>query len=153
MDTGTNTDTDILEFRYDYYFLSNFYRYKFTYKDINFLNSEQAYQYAKAETDKDRIRVLLCSTPTEAKRIGHSIKCDIKKWDIIKVGVMKEILSCKFSNGKLKKKLLETGSRKLVEGNYWHDNFWGSCYCPRCKNFQGKNSLGKILMEIRTELV
>lgn len=65
---------------------------------------------------------------------------------------MKEILLCKFSDDKLKKKLLDTGHRKLVEGNYCHDNFWGSCYCPRCKNFEGKNFLGNILMEIRTKL-
>lgn len=52
----------------------------------------------------------------------------------------------------LKKKLLETGDAELIEGNYWHDNTWGQCYCPRCKNKIGENHLGKLLMKIRESL-
>jgi predicted NAD-dependent protein-ADP-ribosyltransferase YbiA (DUF1768 family) len=39
-----------------------------------------------------------------------------------------------------------TGDRKLVEGNYWHDTFWGVC------NGVGENYLGEILMHVRQEL-
>ena len=40
---------------------------------------------------------------------------------------MKKILEQKFSDTELKKKLVDTGNEKIIEGNTWHDNFWGSC--------------------------
>lgn len=142
----------IKEFRYNYNFLSNFSRTPVLYNDIFFNTSEHAYQWAKCETDVDRSLILSCKTPTEVKRCGHSIKCDIKKWDSNKINVMEEILKCKFSNPILKKKLLDTGDSELIEGNYWHDLYWGDCYCRTCKNTQGLNHLGKLLMKIRNEL-
>lgn len=64
---------------------------------------------------------------------------------------MEEILRMKFTqNTKLRKRLLATRNERLVEGNTWHDNFWGECYCPHCENKVGLNHLGKLLMEIRT---
>jgi predicted NAD-dependent protein-ADP-ribosyltransferase YbiA (DUF1768 family) len=44
--------------------------------------------------------------------------------------------------------LLGTGQLLIVEGNWWHDNFWGDCQCPKCYKI-GANNLGKILMEVR----
>ena len=46
----------------------------------------------------------------------------------------------------LRRKLLATGDRELIE-NSWRDNFWG--WGP---NRDGKNQLGKLWMEIRSEL-
>jgi ribA/ribD-fused uncharacterized protein len=142
----------IKEFRYQYNFLSNFQETPVIYKDILFKTSEHAYQWEKCETDEDRLKILSCNTPTGAKRLGRRIKYDIKKWDLNKINVMKEILKCKFSNEHLKNKLLATGNSELIEGNYWHDLTWGQCFCPKCKNKVGKNYLGKVLMEIRDEL-
>jgi len=48
--------------------------------------------------------------------------------------------------------LLATGDTKLLEGNRWHDNFWGNCDCPNCRDKPGLNYLGKILMRVRLEL-
>jgi len=48
----------------------------------------------------------------------------------------------------LKKKLLETGTAKLIEGNTWHDTFWG----VNINTGKGENHLGKILMQVRSEL-
>jgi predicted NAD-dependent protein-ADP-ribosyltransferase YbiA (DUF1768 family) len=62
---------------------------------------------------------------------------------------MYDILLCKFK-GELKQKLVNTGEILLVEGNCWHDNFWGDCYCPKCFNRMGKNMLGRLLMKVRT---
>lgn len=45
--------------------------------------------------------------------------------------------------------LLRTGEEELVEGNYWHDNFWGACTCIKCKDIPKQNHLGKLLMEQR----
>ena len=40
----------------------------------------------------------------------------------------------------------------LIEGNTWHDNYWGDCSCNRCKSKSGENMLGILLMELRDKL-
>jgi hypothetical protein len=42
--------------------------------------------------------------------------------------------------------LLATKGHDLAEGNWWGDTFWGTC------KGTGHNHLGKILMDIRSEL-
>ena len=56
---------------------------------------------------------------------------------------------CNPKNDYLGGKLDMTGLEEIVEGNYWHDNYWGNCTCDKCKNIEGQNKLGKILMKIR----
>lgn len=66
---------------------------------------------------------------------------------------MYSIVKDKFSrNTNLKKLLLDTKDAYLIEGNWWHDNYWGDCYCPKCSKTLGKNMLGTILMRVREEL-
>lgn len=72
---------------------------------------------------------------------------------------MKNLVFKKFSrNGKLKKKLLKTKDSILIEGTTWHDIFFLGGVdlekpCKECEfKYEGKNILGKILMEIRKEL-
>ena len=59
---------------------------------------------------------------------------------------MKILLRQKFGDAWLRAKLLATGDAELIEGNYWHDTFWGMC------NGKGENHLGRLLMEVRSEL-
>jgi predicted NAD-dependent protein-ADP-ribosyltransferase YbiA (DUF1768 family) len=42
--------------------------------------------------------------------------------------------------------LLETKDATLIEGNTWGDQYWGVCAGV------GENHLGKLLMQIRSEL-
>jgi predicted NAD-dependent protein-ADP-ribosyltransferase YbiA (DUF1768 family) len=49
-------------------------------------------------------------------------------------------------NPELAKRLTATGHRKIIEGNYWGDTFWGVC-----KGI-GENHMGKIIMQTRGEL-
>ena len=67
----------------------------------------------------------------------------------LKISLIRQFLLQKFSNTKLRDKLLSSGDAILIEGNYWHDNFWGDCYCDRCSNIVGQNQLGKLLMKVR----
>ena len=46
-------------------------------------------------------------------------------------------------------KLLESSNYYLIEGNNWHDNYWGKCYCAKCTKIDGQNKLGAILMKLR----
>lgn len=75
-----------------------------------------------------------------------------KNWEEVKDNVMEEIIKNKFSTPELAAKLKSTGKEELIEGNYWHDNYWGNCTCQKCATIKGKNKLGKILMKIRSEL-
>jgi hypothetical protein len=54
----------------------------------------------------------------------------------------------------LRKKLLATGDATLIEGNYWHDNYWGVCTCENCvsNGIVGRNRLGTLLMKVREEI-
>ena len=66
---------------------------------------------------------------------------------------MSTTLFMKFGqNNDLREKLFKTGDLLLVEGNYWHDNYWGDCFCDKCKGRKGENFLGRILMNVRTML-
>lgn len=71
-------------------------------------------------------------------------------WADRRVGVMAYGLYHKFvMHADLRLMLIDTGIEELVEGNYWHDNFWGDCGCPKCASIKGKNVLGRLLMNTR----
>ena len=140
----------ILEFKDNYRFLSNFYPCNVSYEDIIFEYVEHAYQYAKCYKNLDKTKVLSAKTVKESKFLGRTIKLR-KDWDKVKEGILTDLIKQKFYKEPLKNMLLSTGTAKIIEGNMWHDNFYGNCLCDRCKNIRGKNVLGNILMEVRDE--
>jgi len=133
---------EITEFRGTYLFLSNFYEHSFEFNGLVWPSSEHAYQACKTEDPKwiEFIRTL--PKPAQAKSAGGRIKA-IDNWDNLRVPMMRKVLEAKFSDERLEKLLIETGTARLVEGNWWKDYFWGVC------NGKGENNLGKLLMEIR----
>lgn len=138
-------------FEDQYAFLSNFYPCTILYNGVIFPSLENAYQAAKY-TGKDVLNVyheFAGFTPGKAKRKGRKLPLR-NDWDIVKLEVMEELLRIKFADEVLKQQLLSTGEEELIEGNYWHDNFWGSCSCEICCN-RGMNNLGKLLMKLRSE--
>jgi predicted NAD-dependent protein-ADP-ribosyltransferase YbiA (DUF1768 family) len=56
---------------------------------------------------------------------------------------MFNILRIKFTDTDLKNQLINTGTKELIEGNWWNDTFWG------ISKGIGENWLGKTLMAIR----
>jgi ribA/ribD-fused uncharacterized protein len=132
-------------FQGQYRFLSNFY-----YNNNGF-NVECYYQSYKTLdlNEREKIRKM---KPGDAKRYSYLIKVR-PDWENIKVHIMENLVLYKFKTDDiLKQKLLDTCNVELIEGNSWHDNFWGSCVCNKCGN-KGKNILGKILMNVRNGLV
>lgn len=141
----------IFEFKDKYDFLSNFYESPIVYDSLTWRTAEHAYQAAKTNSINQKIDIWRCVTPGLAKQMGK--KVDLRgDWETLKLGIMKDILMIKFQDPVLKQKLLATGRDLLIEGNTWHDNFWGHCYCWRCHATDGENHLGKLLMEIRLEI-
>lgn len=144
--------SDIIDsFDGEFAFLSNFYDSPISDGRMIMPTVEHYFQAAKTDSMYDYTIIATAKTPGEAKRAGRH--CVLRKdWEEVKESVMREALRKKFSDPVLRSKLLATGNRPLKEGNHWHDNYWGSCHCERC-NDKGKNVLGQILMELRTELM
>ena len=136
----------INKFEGKYRFLSNFYEHPVTVDRLTYRNSEAAFHAGKT-IYKEQFTNLSAS---DAKKLGRRINMRYD-WDEVKDLWMFHVLMCKFSDNELRQKLMDTGDEELVEGNTWHDNYWGSCTCQTCKNL-GKNKLGHLLMIVRSEL-
>ncbi len=130
-----------------YEFLSNFYSFK------NGLTVEHFYQAEKTDDLAEKMRIMLAPTPGKAKRLGR--KCVIEAdFEERRPVIMLPLLRVKFEYSPLQEWLLATEGLELVEGNVWHDNYWGDCFCGRseCQE-RGLNMLGRLLMQIREELL
>lgn len=141
----------ITKFEGRYSFLSNFYAAQTLYEGTLYPTSEAAYQAAKTINPDDRLKILMACTPDDAKHLGRHVQIR-PDWEEVKDDIMYEIVKNKFKNKGLADKLLKTGDELLCEGNYWHDNYWGACVCPKCNPLPRRNQLGKILMRVREEL-
>lgn len=126
-------------------FLSNFYYSPVYYNGIRFSTVEHAFQAAKSNDVKTQKLFTIIPTPQEAKQFGKTIPLR-EDWETVKVSIMKDLLKQKFSKSPLREMLLQTNGIELVEGNTWGDTYWGVV------NGKGKNTLGKLLMEVRSEL-
>lgn len=141
----------IRKFRDEYWFLSNFYPCKILHKGRTWLTAEHLFQAMKTIDKRNRVRIQRCRTPAQVKKMGRQIKLR-PNWDNIRLDIMRMVLSLKFRQSPmLREKLLSTENQTLVEGNYWHDNFWGDCRCQECVHIKGENHLGLLLMEIRNK--
>jgi hypothetical protein len=141
----------IEQFRGSNYFLSNFYDSAVYFEGLWYLNNESAFQSAKLN-DVEKRKQFCQLSPNEAKRLGRRVKLR-SDWEQIKDSVMESIIRSKFMvNESLQQKLIATKDECLIEGNEWHDNYWGNCNCPRCQSHNGLNMLGRILMKIRDEI-
>jgi ribA/ribD-fused uncharacterized protein len=138
-------NTPITSFRGEHRFLSNFHPSLVTYDGMDFPTVEHAFQAAKTADLVIRLRVANLPTAADAKAAGRALVLR-PDWDEIRLAVMEFLLLQKFAKDPLRSKLLATGDRELVEGNWWNDVFWGVC------RGVGENNLGKLLMKTRDML-
>jgi ribA/ribD-fused uncharacterized protein len=138
-------------FSNEYQFLSNFYNAEVVHEGITYKNSEAAFQAAKTKDISIRNEFSELN-PSQAKLKGRHVELR-EDWEQAKDNIMYEIVKDKFSrNSNLRSLLMKTNTSILIEGNWWHDNYWGDCHCEKCQNKEGKNTLGLILMRVRDEL-
>jgi ribA/ribD-fused uncharacterized protein len=137
---------DISDFRVvPYDFLSNMYSSPVTILGQTFECAEAAFQAHKVTTIPE-LKQFVGLNGYEAKRLGRQVTLRYD-WPQIKLQVMANVLEAKFRPGsELTYKLLNTGNKRLVEGNTWNDVYWGVC------NGKGQNKLGQLLMERRAFL-
>lgn len=141
-----------MQFRGDYYFLSNMYQHPLIYNGVKYATAEAAFQSAKCPGHEQEFAAL--QDGFSARKLGKKLPMQ-PNWDLIKVQIMGEILRIKFQKPEysvtqplnlqdLYFRLLRTRGF-IQEDNYWHDTFWGVC------DGVGENQLGRLLMEIRDE--
>ena len=168
----------IREFQGEYRWLSNFWPCRIVSKTgLVFPSVEHAYQACKCK-DPEQMKRFMVGTAADAKRLGRQFKArywgmvegkeqlivpefEIRPdWLSVRVEVMRRLLEQKFAPGtELAAKLKATGEEELIEGNRWHDNYWGCCLCGRHDQFRGwtcvysmnnrnatTNQLGRLLM-------
>jgi len=143
---------EIRGFQKEHRCLSNFFPAQVRFDGVDYPTVEHAFAAAKTLDPAERVAVLACATPTDAKRLGRRVTLR-PGWDArpgaepLKVEVMRALLAVKFWPGTpLAAKLLATGNAQLTEENTWGDVYWGVC------RGQGQNTLGRLLMERRTTL-
>ena len=141
----------IVEFDGNYAFLSNFYPSPIYHEGITYPTNEHFFQAMKTLDIDERKAIAAAETPGLAKRMGRNVKLR-PDWEKIKIDVMRLGLMLKFTDAALAEKLIATGDEELVEGNWWHDNIWGSCNCDKCRSHPGRNILGNLLVELRERL-
>ena len=145
----------ITSFQGKHRFLSNFWMADVEFEGETYPGTEYAYQAAKTLDPKARLNINLAPSPKAAKDLGRALKSLRPDWDRVKDEVMYQVVKDKFSrHADLRQKLLDTGEAHLVEGNWWHDNYWGCCYCEKCaqEGVVGLNKLGLTLMRVRDEI-
>lgn len=133
-----------------YQFLSNMTPCIVSMYGVIYHSVENAYQASKCLHAKDRLQFVDIN-PHNSKRLWRRLGNTVEQrpdFHERKLDFMRVLLQRKFSdtNPILKQQLIATGDIELVEVNWWRDTFWGEC------NGVGENNLGKLLMQIRTEL-
>lgn len=149
MNYKVDTDERVCFYEQEFYVLSNFSSFTLMWKGIRFDTSEAAYHWEKFPGYPSIQRAIQhAPSAHEAFKAAELLKQFRRTdWDDVKVGIMKQLIREKAKQHEyVRRKLLETGTRELVEDS-WRDAFWG--WGP---NKDGKNMLGRLWMEVREEL-
>jgi hypothetical protein len=142
-----------------YSVLSNLHPCQIMDGEQKFNSNEQYFQFRKCqEAGRDDIaaQVLLCSQPEDAMAVGKQVRMPNDWTNGTGKNIMKEGLRAKFSDPKLRKKLVGTGKLAIVEGT--RHTLWGvglPFTSPHLLNqhaWQGDNLMGQLLQEVREEL-
>jgi len=125
--------------------LSNFAPSTITVNGITGAIVEHVFQAFKSTDTAVQKEIASSTTPGRAKRAGR--QCNLRPdWEEVKYSVMLDCLKEKFKLPEYQKVLLETGDDYIEEDTaLWNDTEWGVG-----KNGDGKNMLGKALMEVRS---
>jgi ribA/ribD-fused uncharacterized protein len=154
-----DTPEQVFFYEQDFYVLSNFSSFAIKVDGFNFPTAEHLYHYKKFdylpanhEERNSLIKIKDSIAKAQSAHEAFKIAQDHKyfrdaNWDEIKFSKMLSILRLKIEQHEyVKKKLLETGDRELIE-NSWRDDVWGWG-----ENRDGQNALGKLWMLVREEL-
>lgn len=127
---NSNSHPQVIDsFQDEYEFLSNYYKCSIKGGGKTYASASHYYNSLREVSNWDSLR-----------------------WDGMKMGVMKSIISRKFWPGTaLAQSLLGTDSKLLIYGNR-EDQYWGMTWNDNNRAWFGNNYLGMLLVTRRTEL-
>ena len=142
--------------------LSNWFACQFKYKGHMFKNSEQAFMWEKAMHFGDITtanEILKEPNPRRNKELGRKVRnFNGEEWTKVSLKYMIDVNYAKWtSNDKLKKLLLSTDNKILVEASPY-DTIWGIGIhwddddVLDEKKWKGTNWLGEALMKVRNKI-
>lgn len=147
MPHGLDTDQQVFFYEQEFYPLSNFSAFAVEWRGRVWPTSEHAYHSEKFVDQADKEIIYECRSAHDAFKNAQMMIVTTPNWKEIREVIMYGILTAKLSQHPyVRKKLMETGERELIE-NSWRDDFWGWG-----ENREGQNALGKLWMRIRTEM-
>jgi len=143
-------------------YLSNWYLCEFTYGIYKYSSTEQFMMAQKALLFRDFEvfeKMLKTNSPKTLKRLGKQVKnYDDTIWGEVRQAMMHRGIRAKFQqNPDLLQKLIETDELILAECSPY-DKLWGiglavdDARVQETAKWKGKNLLGSILMDVRSEL-
>lgn len=141
---------------------SNFYESEFSYNSKRFRTVEQFFQYMKANTFGDLVKmkeILEAETPAEAKRLGRRVSgFNSIRWDENKSNIMYLGVKAKFEQNEELSTWLKLADVDIIAECSITDTIWGTgvSICEENaavqEKWEGKNLLGEILMSVKKEL-
>lgn len=117
--------------------------------DRRWPTAEHSFQAQKFSDDEAKDAIANTDSPAEAARLGRGTRWSLRAdWNDVRDDVMRIVVRAKVAQHRsVYEALMETGDAQIVEhttnDHYWADGGDGS----------GRNMLGRILMEIRAEIV
>lgn len=130
-------------------FLSNFYSSRLVIDGLEYPTVEHYYQSQKGRFSTIKWWIRNAPSPFLAMRAGRSLRPGrefVDNWEDKRVQIMLKGLREKFRIPALRARLLETGDLPIHEESPT-DRFWGSW------GGKGEDMLGKLLMQVREELI
>lgn len=129
-----------------YYLFSNFSAHEVVYQGVTYKTSEHAYQTAKFSDPMMREKIMNAPSAFLSRELGQAQLGLTGNFD--KVAVMTDIMRAKLQQHfDVKQMLLQTGDAEIIK-NHPDDYFWGSG-----ADGTGKNMMGKIWMQLRSEIL
>jgi ribA/ribD-fused uncharacterized protein len=133
----------------EFYVFDNFSSFQIDFQGHHYPTCEHAYQATKFSLTAPDIsdQIKNAKSAHDALKIAQAHKDKLPPdWHQTKTEVMKDILRHKINQHPyVLKKLLESGTREIIEDS-WRDSEWGWG-----EDKTGKNLLGKLWMELRSE--
>ncbi len=135
--------------RDEYGCFSNFAPYPILLRGRTWPTSEHYFQAQKFAGTEHEEAIRLARSPMMAARMGRARSRPLRPyWENVKDAIMREAVRAKFTqHAELRSVLLSTGEAVLIEHTR-RDHYWGNG-----GDGSGQNWLGRILMEVRSELM
>lgn len=130
--------------------LDIFFPFEVNFGGVTFPSVGHAFESARS-LEESWVRT--CINPNSTKEIlyrRHEELEIVPNWNQIKLKLMFDLITQKYSDKKLKAELLDTKGQNIEAGGEDASEFWGKNWAVEPNT--GENWLGRIIMEVRSNL-